>query len=398
MKRILVLVLFLTVSAGLFALDWGVLFNQTPKFSQDGFFYTENIQPWASFLFGDDMDLYISGSLNLKVEPDREVNPVVPGLLIPELGRTELTWRPADVLTLNIGRVSLTESSSLIAAGLFDGLKAGIVLDKLDIGIGAYYSGLLYKETAGISLSQNDRADYAKTEQYLSAPRVFLNAEVLFPGILESAHSLSAGGLAQFDTRSSRVDSQYIFLHADIVIGGAFDIGLSGVCGFAEDDWSFTGVSAAAAADFTYYLPTEIEDRLLMGFRAGSGEWNDAMKPFLPVNAPSQGTILKAKLSGTADARLVYTFRLIDALSIDMSADYFFRLDEKTYQTTDLKYNTGDNPYFLGAEIYGNCIWAPFSDLLVTVGGGAFLPQLGNAFNSDAKTLWQVSLSLIISL
>jgi hypothetical protein len=389
--------LFLAASAGLFGLDWGVLLNQAPKYSQDGFFYTETVQPWASFLLREDIDLYISGSLTLKVEPNRETDPLVPGLLIPELGRTELTWRMTDGITLNMGRFSLAESSGLIASGLFDGVSTGIALDKMEINAGVYYSGLLYKETAEIRLSQSD-IDDSKPERYFSAPRIYLNGEVLFPGILNSDHSLSLGVFAQFDTRSPRVDSQYVFLHADIAAGSDFEFGFSGVCGFIEDDWSFNGVSAAVSADFTCYLPTEIEDRLLLGFHAGSGEWNDTIKPFLPVNAASQGTILSAKLSGTAGARVGYTFHPVNVLSIDLSADYLFRLDEQTYQKSDLKFNTGDSPYFLGAEFYGTLIWAPLSDLLVTAGCGAFFPQLGNAFKADAKTLWQISVSAVISL
>jgi hypothetical protein len=51
----------------------------------------------------------------------------------------------------------------------------------------------------------------------------------------------------------------------------------------------------------------------------------------------------------------------------------------------------------LGGEVYGGLTWAPVSDIAFTLGGGAFFPQWGKAFNADTSPRWRVSLETILS-
>jgi hypothetical protein len=54
--------------------------------------------------------------------------------------------------------------------------------------------------------------------------------------------------------------------------------------------------------------------------------------------------------------------------------------------------------YFLGGEAYGTVNWTPAPDVAFNIGGGAFFPGLGNAFESDAKMRWKASAGIILSL
>jgi hypothetical protein len=86
-----------------------------------------------------------------------------------------------------------------------------------------------------------------------------------------------------------------------------------------------------------------------------------------------------------------YTARLHRTFSIDASVLYFLRTDAgATY--TDIP----GSAYTLGAELYGQAIWVPVSDISFILGGGAFFPGLG-ASDPGGKPQWQVSLGSMIS-
>jgi hypothetical protein len=53
--------------------------------------------------------------------------------------------------------------------------------------------------------------------------------------------------------------------------------------------------------------------------------------------------------------------------------------------------------HLLGLELLINLIWAPFSDLGLTLGGGVFLPLPEGAFFDDTPAAWNVSLGVILS-
>jgi hypothetical protein len=110
-----------------------------------------------------------------------------------------------------------------------------------------------------------------------------------------------------------------------------------------------------------------------VGGRFASGSWHEATGAFLPVTSQAQGKVLRPELSGIALIQSGYTTRLHEALFADLSAAYFFRTDETTYSDPAMEPSTRSP--LLGGEIYGGFIWAPWSDLSVSIGGGVFFPQ-----------------------
>jgi hypothetical protein len=126
-----------------------------------------------------------------------------------------------------------------------------------------------------------------------------------------------------------------------------------------------------------------------------SGTWDDTVRAFLPINTIAQGKALRPNVSGLALAEGAYTVRLGQYFSAEVSAAYFFRTDSHTYSDPDLD-GTSLSP-LMGGEIYGGLTWAPVSDISLTLGGGAFFPQWGQAFTDDASLRWRVSLEMIFS-
>jgi hypothetical protein len=101
-------------------------------------------------------------------------------------------------------------------------------------------------------------------------------------------------------------------------------------------------------------------------------------------------------LSGIALAETAYSIRFHRSFSATVSGAYFFRTDKTTYAAPDI--NAGSDSPLLGGEIYGSLSWAPFSDVLVSLGGGVFLPQTGKVFSDDARIKYRVELTAAVSL
>jgi hypothetical protein len=103
--------------------------------------------------------------------------------------------------------------------------------------------------------------------------------------------------------------------------------------------------------------------------------------------------VLRAKISGLSVVEADYTARLNKTFALELTASYFIRNDLVTYQGLFVE----KPEHFLGGEAYGQLIWNPTSDLQFNLGGGAFLPKLGNT-SPDSKPLWLVNLNIIFAL
>ena len=80
---------------------------------------------------------------------------------------------------------------------------------------------------------------------------------------------------------------------------------------------------------------------------------------------------------------------------MELYAAYLFRTDT-SYSTAGIDVSS-DSP-LLGGELYLGLSWSPLSDLVFSLGGGVFLPQMGKAFTDDAKIKYRLEATAGISL
>jgi hypothetical protein len=124
--------------------------------------YTGTVMPWFSAPLGNKADLYVSGGLSARYE-DEEWKP------LPEIYRFECIFNPLPNLRLEVGRVPFRESLSYVAAGLFDGLSAGLNTGGGRLSGGLFYTGLLYKKAAYVYMSPEDRMDFRDKDLYFAS-------------------------------------------------------------------------------------------------------------------------------------------------------------------------------------------------------------------------------------
>jgi hypothetical protein len=390
---------FLALCSFVSALDFGMFLNQNAGYGGAGsdaaFDYSISLAPRVSGLIGQTGDFIISAGF----EADYSGHPDRSGWgFVPELLRTELAFRGGD-WAFEIGRMYNSAPLGFVAEGLFDGVKAAYNSGAGTFSAGAWYSGLLYKKRAKIEMTAEETEaneaplDYGGMAGTYFAPRRFLAS--LAWEHLGWPVKAGAAVMGQFDFFGEKpLNSQYAVFKLALPVN-AFSFDLGGCFELIENGGK-TKAAFAAEAGASYTFPTSIKNRLLFLARYSSGD-RDGLAAFLPLTAESQGNILTTKPSGLSTLALDYAIRLHPDLSAGITSTYFIRSDLQTYNGYPLPSDESSNKYFLGNEFFAKVLWSPASDLQINLGGGLFMPSLGNAA-PNAANFWRVELNAVFSL
>ena len=365
---------FIFIRFSLFATDVGLVLDQKIE-SGDDTRYTGIAIPRITGLVGDKGDFYISAGFTYQNEPSE---------FAPELLRTDFNWYSGGV-GFTIGRMAYDDPLGYVASGLFDGGRVTFDTEAGSFSVGAWYTGLLYKKRANIEMTENEytanntEIDYGDfMNSYFAPRRVLAAVDWEHNGLWEKAIArLSL--LGQFDLTEEKVNSQY--LAGKIIIPyRAFSFDLGGCFELIEADdktgSAFAVEASAAWRNSVHYLS--------LGAKYASGE-SDTLSAFLPLTTNSQGHILEPKLSGLTIIALDYTARLHETFSAGLYPSYYILTDSD---------NDGKT---LGGEIYAALYWSPVPDVGIILGGGAFLPSLGN-FAPDENAKWRVEVNVVLAL
>jgi hypothetical protein len=323
--------------------------------------------------------------------------------ILAELGRFEISWQPLPNVNLEAGRVRYKDPAGFIAAGLFDGLNGSLVLGGIRLSAGAFYTGLLYKETAKIVMTEGDAEnyvtplEYSDPDSYFASRRIVVSAGAEFPDLTPRT-TLALNLLAQFDLNpesdNPSLHTQYFSARYTAQLLDTLSVTASLVAAQAEiEDTASLQFAAGAAADWD--VPGNLRDSLHGEIRWSSGQVNDTVTAFAPISSIAQGQIFNPRLSAVMVLTAKYTARLHQTVSASAEGTYFVRTDGETLVGSEYP---ASSSRLLGGELYGGVLWAPMSDLVVTAGGGAFFPGWGDVFVSDAPLRWKLRAALIVSL
>jgi len=409
-KRFCLAIIAVLVPLSLPALDWGLTTDHTV--SQEGVGATTEdtgyqgiIAPWLSALPGKNMDLYVSAAFTVSREDGDWT--YVPELFRASFSMTFNEWE------IHMGRIPYADPLGFILSGLFDG--ASCVLDTSSgsasgfaagtFNAGLWYTGLLYKKTANITVTKDDLDSYYETfsydkfaDTYAASRRLAFALGWEHPGLAELVRlRVSLLGQADLNGRETKFHSQYLDVHAGLPLGDSIVLDAGGALGFAEVSQVSKvspefQISLAGELGLSWYLPGALQDRLRFTGIITSGK-DGGISAFVPVSTVSQGSILKAKLSGVSMLALEYTARLHQTFSLNASSSYFVLSDMGTYQGWPAK----RDGHFLGNEFYLRLIWSPFSDLQLNLGSGLFVPAMGDT-DPNAGLRWKVELNATLAI
>jgi hypothetical protein len=403
-------ILILLVAASAAALDFGLVLVQEARASNEvagsadaAFSYVPVASPWVSGPLGKSFSLYLSAGVGFDFTTDSgDASAWRDPPALPELGRAELTWTASPALYLRLGRQRFQDPAGLVTAGLFDGLRAGFSAAGSRFTAGAWYTGLLYKNTADIVMTNRDQAAYEKPyaldwdDGYFASRRALVSLDWEKPD-LALRSSLALGLLAQFDVNGDDdgLDTQYLSARFGSRLAPSLELQIDGVFGAGEDPgWA---VFFAGGLGLAWTPPGALDQRLSFRGLYSTPSQGDRLWPFIPVSSLSQGQVFSPSLGGLSTLRGAYTLRPLSALSLTGELSYFIRTDTVTFQDRREPGKLKSEGYFLGGECYLAAAWTPLPDLALTLGGGAFFPGLGDAFTESAAIRLQAALALMLS-
>ena len=405
-KKIFLILLIILLPCFVMAAEFGLVLNQyvdVGSSESENMFveYNALLVPRLLFLFDDSSggnflgSLFISAGLNARYFADELV-------YVPELLRTELYLQWGS-LGVSAGRFGYSTPLPFLIDGLFDGVRFSYNSGLGNLSFGAWFTSLLYKKNIGIGMTETDRAindvplDYGNLTGTYFAPQRFLASFDWENLAVADILRLNAALTAQMDL-SRAVDSynsQYLSLKIGLPAGSIFfELGAilsTGQTGSTNDfDMAFAG-----NVGIYWTLPTRFNSRIALNALYTSGQTNGLIGAFVPVTTSYAGDIFLARLTALTVLDLDYLARFNENFGINLNAKYFIRND----LVTDSSYNIAapdDNGQLLGAEFYAGFSVTPVSDLNLNVGGGMFVPQLGNNW-STAIPLWLVKFALIFT-
>jgi len=377
-NHVLLCSLLIAICSLLPAYDVGLTLDQEAAYSGTGsdgtFDYKGIVIPHFSGLLGENGEFFVSAGLNF------QNNPLA---VVPELLQTDLFFSYGSV-DFRVGRMGYTDTLGFIADGLFDGARAAFDTGAGTFGVGAWYTGLQCKRRANIEMTldeytaNNSEISYSDFVGTYFAPRRALAALDWEHSSIAEHLRLSASILGQFDaTGNDALHSQYLAVKATLPFG-AFTLDLGG-CFELIEQTDETGNAYAAEAGFSWLW----EGQGLSFLARHSSGYNGSLSAFLPLTTVPQGNVLSEKLTGLTMFQLDYTMRPHRTFSFSVIPAYFIDNYDSTWG-------------MMGAEIYGKAVWTPFTDVMLSLGGGAFLPSLGDVA-PDAKVVWRAELNVIVS-
>jgi len=388
-------VLLLLIAVPAFAVNYGLLANLTIEADNELTTYSPNLTPWFSWNGGEGLSVYLSGIFTFKYNDYTgdmtDSSGWIKSILLPEAGLFALNYRPAPGFSFQMGRIKYEDALGFAAHGLFDGLSFEAALPVGSISVGAFYTGLLYKETAEILMTQDDRQKYADPwdwgnfSPYFASRRAL--AAIRWDLPFFEYHRLSVETLAQLDLNpgNQTLNSQYGTIMAKFFTG-RIALSIGGIFELMETGEGNTSAAFGALTRLMVQLPGSFNHGFSLTGKYTSGDWNSAFKAFTPLSCTAQGMVFPGTLSGLAMVSADYSARLFSALYTEASLRYFIR----TYEEPE------NRNYLYGGELWTFLAWQPLDDMRFSAGGGAYFPGLGNV-EPDADIMWKLSVSMSVS-
>jgi len=398
MKKISLLFLLL-LPACLCAFDFGAAFTQDLGVSgisdNTDVDYTGGFIPFFSTSFGDSGDFYISAWIKVVYEYEKTN-------FVGEILHAEYTWRYKDY-KIKAGRIPYAAPLDFLAEGYFDGAQAFCDTKFGTFNAGGWYTGLLYKKTANITMTPGDLLSYYTPLDYDDFPNTYFASRRMLMSVgweypdIAGMISGKAGLLGQLDLNKddeNQTTYNSVYLSAKAAMPIKQFIVTTGLCiQTAKDFDDKTGIGLAGELGGSWITPTPFFSQLSLTGRYSSGK-NNSIISFIPVTTKPQGSVLQAKLSGISALFLDYDAKLYPNVSAGLSASYFVRNGKETNNDIVMIPIDGGGSA-LGCELFGRAAWNPFTDLSVNFGAGVFLPSLGNAA-PDAGTQWRLELGFML--
>jgi hypothetical protein len=367
------------------------------KVPSQEYYYAGKFSGWFSARTGKHSAVFAEGSFSVINESLTGLNSELKAF--GELDRLEFSIMPHDVFFANIGRVPFKDALGFVADGNFDGGNVIFSSGNHIFSGGAFYTGLLYKETAKILMSNEDREDYVNSDYFAPGHYLFSigydysgsnvdigfnvlrQADIHKDVLLQSFYLLEKFSLRPTDTINININTA---MGVVIMFDGLFQLGF-------------------APSLSVFYMPHGIFPGRL-GFETIWYSGNLDNKKEMPVITRKQiGYIYNPELTNLLSLKAQYLANLTKSFSFETSLALFARtstdLIPNYWFYSEFENAANDNKYLLGEEFVFTVICSPVSDLSFNIGTGLFFPDSGmdNVYSELSPVTWDIRLGLLMS-
>ena len=345
------------------------------------------------------------------------------------------------VLQFTVGRLLLSDFTSLVVSHEADGVFLDIELPTVSVNVSAGYTGLVTKGASTIELSKSDLNDYADSDVNFASPRLVELAQVAFLGLPGQRISLSAilqqdlrggpldaangsaetlvkeGSTTLEPTLGGRVETQYFGAGMSGSISGKLYYDVFSYLETGEElffkngsyeNLSFFGLLAGGGVRVP--LPGFLSSSVATRVYYASGDANastviegatQSFSIFTPISRPLLDNVFSPQLSNLIVVEASFTVKplsnlgagLPQRLQTVLQADAYFRPTTGPISEPGIPSSSTSN--YLGTEADLSINFNPLSDLGFSVWGGTFFP--GSAFGSGAKVQYKTGLDATLT-
>jgi hypothetical protein len=357
-------------------------------------------------------DLTVQGSYTYSLER--------PYIFDVDLLRFSGIFPRRSVLDIAAGRFVFEDATGLILNHQADGFRFGFLLPKIQIHLGAAYTGLLLNPSSDIRLSNDDLLEAEDDSEFFGPSRVLLQSSFTFPAG-RRPRDLTLQALAQFDLRedpTEKIDTQYLGivttrrLSPTLYLDSHFTLS-SGQSTVGTKDTFL--LSFLFGLGLQYFNENLLSSRAHLKIQYGSGflplvllpGWESlSLEDFRPINQPTTGLSFNPALANLMYADFLYTFRpffrdpnqSLANIQPGLAVRTYFR---STLSDIALAYVDPDSDgMYLGTEIEASLVARFFSDLGLSLRTGVFLPGTGGfgIFTSERKPEYLIKVEVSTSL
>ncbi len=418
------LLVFLCLSLGAvqsFGIDFGGIIDEATTLSSTipAYFYQKDkLSLWLDAPFSEQLSLSLQGSYTYSI--DRPY--------FFDLDFLKLEGRGISFFNFTLGRFRASDFTGYILDHNLDGLQLGLNLPFANVSVTFGYTGLLFKQSSTVLISQADSGDAANADAILSPPRLagmvdiffpepFLRQDInltyLFQVDLRPEDNLTRAGETAASSKGGRLNTHYfgLGLSGPIVLPLYYDtffyLGTGTTLSYLPDAASGTGSSYQYATILSYlfggglrlYLEEALFSRIELKsiFSSGDADYNSSFlegntsglaNMFIPVSRPDLSVVFTPQLGNIFLVELSYSLKplsrtgysALENMQTMLKAVTFFR--PTTGPISEPEIDSTSKALYLGTEIDGIVNFRPFSDLGIALSVGVFIPNTlpGGAF------------------
>jgi len=408
--------------------------NGDPRFAETGRFTL-----WLGADLGENTDFYLQAGAQLSTDDP---------LFTADLDRLFLKGAyptgkevGAVILNLSVGRDNYSDFTGLLLNHPLDGIRIGLGYKNMSAELFLASSGLLLKPTSRIKMSREDYRDEDLDDVYLGSKRLLGGVSLQFPELFRR-QQLDLSVLFQEDLRplfqddlpeegdtveqpgrGGPLDSQYVgvglrgSIRANLFYESYFFLGIGRSLNYLDTGSGYaynysTILSFLAGMGARYYLEPVLFSKIELALTAASGDGDFLSFPegntdgtaaaFIPLSQETLGLAFTPVLSNLVRAKVSYSLKPFSRMNIPVLEQFVSELAVLSYfrPTEGPISESGVDPsaagYYLGTEIDLSLIYRPFSDLLIDLSGGVFVPNRDIFIGGEEKPEYKVALKVTL--